>query len=106
MLYSDVFKNLLYELNSEYKIPCFETLKKHLDIYLMQTTNSLKELVSIRFKDFQVHSRILRCEEVKNVHVDHMVIVQHLKMLFERLCLDKEKVVKMTTDAGGNVRKA
>jgi hypothetical protein len=56
-------------------------------------------------KDFQVHSRILCCEEVKNVHVDHMVIVQHLKMLFERLCLNKEKVIKMITDAGGNVRK-
>jgi hypothetical protein len=34
-----------------------------------------------------------------------MVIVQHLKMLFERLCLNKEKVIKMITDAGGNVRK-
>jgi hypothetical protein len=49
---------------------------------------------------------LLHCEEVPQVHVDHLVVVNHLTTLFEDFYLDKKKVGAGTADACGNVKKA
>jgi hypothetical protein len=131
-LYSDAFKELLNEVCPEYSLPCFETLKTKMNVYLKDSQSELKKLLAtlkyysltldlwtslakhhyiiytIHYIDLdnQLKSRLLRCEEVPQVHVDHLVIVNHLTTLFEDYNLDKKKVGASTADAGGNVKKA
>ena len=131
LIYTTAFVNLLHELNPNYKIPSFETLKNFLDVHLATSKKELIQLISTLnyysitldlwtsiahhhyiiytlhyIKDFKIHKRILACEEVPNIVVDHLVIVRFMETLMVKYNLKKELIIKIISDAGANVKKA
>jgi hypothetical protein len=108
LFYSPAFKNLLEALNPRYCIPSEETLKTMMQVYLAETVGSVKKILrkldwyslrmdlwtsrakhhymvyTLHYVDratYSVVKRVLWCEDIPDIHCDHVVIEKMLQEL-------------------------
>jgi hypothetical protein len=129
------FKAYVKELNPKYDVPCQKTMtdfRKGVDGVVVSklkdiirtipsysiTTDGWKSNTKIPFQTMEIHyvdfangasilkTRVVRCQEVDAVHIDHEKLEEEFKMLFQSIGIDKQKIIFAVVDGGGNQKKA